>query len=214
MAPRRGKQGNPQQDVARLPQGRTARELCHQRRRADYLKVHSKNVDLIKVPKGKEVGDRVIISHIGYYINKYNKKYRYYILSKDRGYDSVVNFWSNKGFDIYLNKTTDFAVNYIMKHMSSFNSNLSDKVLKDRTRNPQLVNKAIEDRLKSENVDVRSNIKKILINTKDKTTVANQLNIIYGETKGNYYYNKILDFISIRQAKKYRKKTLESACKT
>ena len=51
--------------------------------------------------------------------------------------------------------------------------------------------------------------------------IANMLNIfikdkpiIYGETKGNYYYNRILDFISIRQAKKYRKKTLVSACKT
>ena len=91
--------------------------------------------------------------------------------------------------------------------MAHFNADVPDKILKDRTRNPQLVNIAVEERLKNESKDVKTNIKRFLINTKDKATVRNQLITAYGEVKGNFYYNKLFDFISIRKDKKYKEKT-------
>lgn len=67
-------------------------------------------LDIHKVPAGKEALDMCLVSYLGYLIRK-NKREKaiYIIISQDRGYDRVINFWkAEKG--VVVGRRSSFEI--------------------------------------------------------------------------------------------------------
>lgn len=63
-----------------------------------------------KVPAGKESLDRCLVSYLGYLIHKNKeKKAIYIIVSQDRGYDRVINWWK-EAKDVVIGRRNCFEI--------------------------------------------------------------------------------------------------------
>ena len=58
------------------------------------------SIELMESGVGKNAMDFVIASYLGNMINKHGKKADYFILSKDKGYKPLVDFWSDYKVDL------------------------------------------------------------------------------------------------------------------
>lgn len=56
------------------------------------------NIKLILVPTGKQSLDMHLVSYLGYLLGIHGKDCSYVIISKDKDYDNIVNFWKGKGY--------------------------------------------------------------------------------------------------------------------
>lgn len=54
----------------------------------------------ILVKPGKQSADKHIVSFLGYLIGKYGKNCKISIVSRDKDYDNVVEFWKQEGFSV------------------------------------------------------------------------------------------------------------------
>lgn len=52
--------------------------------------------ELIKVPSGSQSLDMHLISYLGYAIGIHSENFEYIIISKDKDYDNIINFWTNR----------------------------------------------------------------------------------------------------------------------
>lgn len=50
------------------------------------------------VPVRKQSLDMYLVSYLGYILGVYGKQCKYVIVSKDRDYDNIINFWKEKGY--------------------------------------------------------------------------------------------------------------------
>ena len=70
----------------------------------NHLKLEEKVslIEYIEVnPNGNNALDFQLVTYLGFLVAK-NPKNSYTIISKDKGYNSVINFWKNKGITINL----------------------------------------------------------------------------------------------------------------
>lgn len=58
------------------------------------------DIELIESGVGKNAMDFVIASYLGYMINEHDDNVDYYILSKDKGYKPLVDFWEDWNVEI------------------------------------------------------------------------------------------------------------------
>lgn len=56
------------------------------------------DIDVYIVPDGDQSVDRHLISFLGYLLGKYGKQCTYIIVSKDNGYNNIIEFWKKKGY--------------------------------------------------------------------------------------------------------------------
>ena len=54
----------------------------------------------MKVVAGKQSLDMHLVSYLGYLLRKNGKSKKYVIVSRDGGFDGVVRFWKNKGYNV------------------------------------------------------------------------------------------------------------------
>lgn len=65
----------------------------------DIVFTHTTNVVGHKVSDGTESLDKHLVSYLGYLLGiDCNKKNKYIIVSKDKGFDRIIEFWKEKGF--------------------------------------------------------------------------------------------------------------------
>lgn len=63
----------------------------------DALAGLAANLRIIKVPAGKQSLDMHLVSYLGYLIARYGAGDSYVIISKDTGFDGVIDFWKQMG---------------------------------------------------------------------------------------------------------------------
>jgi hypothetical protein len=78
---------------------------CKMRTLAEYERV-------IKVPHdgSKNALDFIIATEIGSHIVKHGKKVEYFIVSNDKGFDNIVDYWRNNGINKISRITKDYIV--------------------------------------------------------------------------------------------------------
>ena len=64
------------------------------------LSDYKKNMEPIEVPAGNQSLDRHLISYLGFLIAKNGKKSTYCIVSNDKGYDVIKDFWIDEGYKV------------------------------------------------------------------------------------------------------------------
>ena len=62
------------------------------------------NIIFVNHDNSKNALDFIIVSYLGYLLKEHGKNFKYIILSNDKGYDNVKNFWNNKGYNISRQK--------------------------------------------------------------------------------------------------------------
>lgn len=66
--------------------------------RPDIFWLDKDNIKPILVPTGKQSLDMHLVSYLGYLLGIHGKDCSYVIISKDKDYDNIVNFWKGKGY--------------------------------------------------------------------------------------------------------------------
>ena len=141
-------------------------------------------LDIHKVPAGKESLDRCLVSYLGYLIHKNkNKKVIYIIISQDRGYDRVINFWKEeKG--VVISRRTSFEIKV-------------EKKPKAEPRQKMLLNSNVQKALAKAKVEsyivngVASIVAKNFDVKKRKQVIYLAILSEYGREKGLRAYNLI-----------------------
>lgn len=87
----------------------------------------------------KQSLDMHLVSYLGYLIGIYGKDCTYVIVSKDKDYDNVINFWKQEGY-VNIFRTTSIQV----KDKTQANSMLKTKAFSDMQRLQVLTNKQNE----------------------------------------------------------------------
>lgn len=109
------------------------------------------SIELMESGVGKNAMDFVIASYLGNMINKHGKKADYFILSKDKGYKPLVDFWA------------DYKVDLI-SDLSKFVKKTKTSTKKTKT-NSKKAKVAKEAELKKEQA-LRSNVGRVLVGYK------------------------------------------------
>lgn len=63
----------------------------------DALAGLAANLRIIKVPAGKQSLDMHLVSYLGYLVARYGAGDSYVVVSKDTGFDGVIDFWKSMG---------------------------------------------------------------------------------------------------------------------
>ena len=148
------------------------------------------NIETIACTIGKNAMDCVISTHLGALIYQYGKKMKYYIISKDNDYQSVVDFWK------------DIEIKRVKSILQVHNP---DMVIEEVVKEPTVEKKTKSKSKKKHNINIRSMIgmliKKIgkvdlnyiesIIKNGNKDTRAELLVKKYGQVKGEEYMMKL-----------------------
>ena len=110
------------------------------------------NIDFLSTHKtGKNYLDFQLSTYLGYLIAK-NKKANYYIISKDSGFDSVIDFWKNRKItiikqDSLIIKTVKQPSNNVTdnKKTNSNNITIQPKNTKSKESQPEIPSKILPE---------------------------------------------------------------------
>ena len=143
------------------------------------------DIELIESGVGKNAMDFVIASYLGYMINEHDDNVDYYILSKDKGYKPLVDFWEDWNVEII----TDLS-----KFCKKTKSTATKKKVDSNSE------QALRCNLGKALLEYNKKDRKLIIDTvlsgKTKTDVNNKLVKLTGNTKtAGEIYKKIKDLI-------------------
>lgn len=143
------------------------------------------DIELIESGVGKNAMDFVIASYLGYMINEHDDNVDYYILSKDKGYKPLVDFWEDWNVEII----TD---------LSKFYKKIKSTATKRKTNSNN--EQALRCNLGKVLLEYNKKDRKLIIDTvllgKTKTDINNRLVKLTGNTKiAGEIYKKIKDLI-------------------
>ena len=143
------------------------------------------DIELIESGVGKNAMDFVIASYLGYMINEHDDNVDYYILSKDKGYKPLVDFWEDWNVEII----TDLS-----KFCKKTKSTVTKK--KVDSNNEQALRCNLGKALLEYNKKDRKLIIDTVLSGKTKTDVNNKLVKLTGNTKtAGEIYKKIKDLM-------------------
>ena len=143
------------------------------------------DIELIESGVGKNAMDFVIASYLGYMINEHDDNVDYYILSKDKGYKPLVDFWEDWNVEII----TDLS-KFCKKTKSTSTKKKVD------SNNEQALRCNLGKALLEYNKKDRKLIIDAVLSGKTKTDVNNKLVKLTGNTKtAGEIYKKIKDLI-------------------
>lgn len=142
------------------------------------------DIELIESGVGKNAMDFVIASYLGYMINEHDDNVDYYILSKDKGYKPLVDFWEDWNVEII----TD---------LSKFCKKTKTATKKKTNSNNE---QALRCNLGKALLEYNKKDRKLIIETvllgKTKTDINNRLVKLTGNTKtAGDIYKKIKELI-------------------
>lgn len=156
--------------------------------------VKNVNLETIEVPQGNQSVDKHIISYMGYLIGNKGNNCQIVIISGDKGYENIINFWKSRGA-----KNISFAGNIaaLAKKAAPTPKKPTAKAKKADLNTPPKDTPTIESRLKAAGCpkdviqDILSMWEKNKNKTHRKSIIHNELISKCGNDKGKVYYNHI-----------------------
>ena len=164
----------------------------------DHVRISSavSHVEYIKTSKtAKNYLDFQLATYLGYLIALTGVK-EYCVVSKDGGYDSVIDFWKTKGMSIVRRESigTEKPVKQTGRR--------TKKTAKDEIENeneniksvPEAIRKKVRHNLKAENLQggAYKKIYSCMLKATDKQTLNTALVRVFTQEEGNRYYKQIV----------------------
>ena len=144
------------------------------------------DIELIESGVGKNAMDFIIASYLGYQINEYDNKVKYYILSKDKGYKPIIDFWED--WDIKM--ISD------LNQFAKKNKVITKKTKLTVSKEEQALRSNVGRVLIGYKKDVKNAVVDIILSSKTNTEINNKLVKLTGSTKtAGQIYQKIKEFI-------------------
>jgi len=156
----------------------------------DHVRISSavSHVEYIKTSKtAKNYLDFQLTTYLGYLVAHTGIK-EYYVISKDSGYDSVVDFWKARGMSVVRRETISTEKPKTKKQVTMDNENENIKSV------PESVRKKVRHTLKSENLQggAYKKIYSCMMQATDKQTLNTALVRVFSQEEGNRYYKQIV----------------------
>lgn len=151
------------------------------------------SIELMESGVGKNAMDFVIASYLGNMINKHGKKADYFILSKDKGYKPLVDFWAD--YDVEL--ISDLS-KFVKKAKASTRKTKTavKKVKEAELKREQALRSNVGRVLTGYKKDVKNVAVEAILSSKTSLEVNNKLVKLLGSTKeAGAIYQKIKEFI-------------------
>lgn len=162
----------------------------------DHVRISSavSHVEYIKTNKtAKNYLDFQLTTYLGYLIAHTGIK-EYCVVSKDGGYDSVIDFWKARGMSIVRRETIS-----IEKPVKQAGRRTKKTVqTKDENENiksvPEAIRKKVRHILKAENLQggAYKKIYSCMLQATDKQTLNTALVRVFTQEEGNRYYKQIV----------------------
>ena len=151
------------------------------------------NIELMESGVGKNAMDFVIASYLGNMINKYGKKADYFILSKDKGYKPLVDFW--EGYDVEL--ISDLSKFVKKAKTTAKKAKTSTKKIKEiGLKQEQALRSNVGRVLTGYKKDVKNAAVEAILSSKTSIEVNNKLVKFLSDSKmAGEIYQKIKEFI-------------------
>lgn len=144
------------------------------------------DIELVESGVGKNAMDFVIATYLGYMINAHDNNVDYYILSKDKGYKSLIDFWE------------DWNVKMIgdLTQFTKKNKVTAKKTKPTVSKAEQALRSNIGRVLNGYNKEIKNQVVNVILKSKSKAEVNNKLVKVVGNTqKAGQVYQKIKEFI-------------------
>ncbi|MBE5881900.1 MAG: hypothetical protein E7289_06320 [Lachnospiraceae bacterium] len=162
----------------------------------DHVRISSSvsHVEYIKTSKtAKNYLDFQLTTYLGYLVAHTGIK-EYYVISKDSGYDSIVDFWKARGMHIVRRenispeKPMKQPSRRTRKQPSADNENENIKSV------PESIRKKVRHTLKAENLQggAYKKIYSCMLQATDKQTLNTALVRVFTQEDGNRYYKQIV----------------------
>ncbi len=161
----------------------------------DHVRISSavSHVEYIKTSKtAKNYLDFQLTTYLGY-LTAHTGVKDYCIVSKDSGYDSVVDFWRIRGISIVRRETIS-----VEKPQKQTTRRTKKPVVENENENiksvPESVRKKVRHTLKSENLQggAYKKIYSCMLHATDKQTLNTALVRVFTQEDGNRYYKQIV----------------------
>jgi len=144
------------------------------------------DIELIESGVGKNAMDFVIASYLGYMINEHDDNVEYYILSKDKGYKPLVDFWEDWNVKM-IGDLTQFAKK---------NKVATKKTKPTVSKTEQALRSNIGRVLNGYNKEIKNQVVNVILKSKSKAEVNNKLVKVVGNTqKAGQVYQKIKEYL-------------------
>lgn len=162
----------------------------------DHVRISSavSHVEYIKTSKtAKNYLDFQLTTYLGYLVAHTGIK-EYCVVSKDSGYDSVVDFWKARGMSIVRRETISVekpvkqTARRTPKQVTMENENENIKSV------PESIRKKVRHTLKAENLQggAYKKIYSCMMQATDKQTLNTALVRVFTQEEGNRYYKQIV----------------------
>ena len=138
---------------------------------------------------GKNALDFVLASVLGFVIKERFQEDTFYILSKDKGFDILVDYW----------KTNKVAVKMIssLSQIPTKKQTAKSATVSDVDKLKQSMTSKVGAVLKGETKEIKSKVVDIILKCKSKKAVQNSIKqIVQDKTKANNIYTKITKLIA------------------
>ena len=162
----------------------------------DHVRISSavSHVEYIKTSKtAKNYLDFQLTTYLGYLIAHTGMK-EYCVVSKDGGYDSVVDFWKARGMSIVRRETIS-----VEKPVKQTGRKVKKTVQKENENEniksvPEAIRKKVRHTLKAENLQggAYKKIYSCMLQATDKQTLKTALVRVFTQEEGNRYYKQIV----------------------
>lgn len=166
----------------------------------DHVRISSavSHVEYIKTSKtAKNYLDFQLTTYLGYLVAHTGIK-EYCVISKDGGYDSVVDFWKARGMSIVRRET--ISVDKPVKQ--TVHRTKKQAVVENENENiksvPESIRKKVRHTLKAENLQggAYKKIYSCMLQATDKQTLNTALVRVFTQEDGNRYYKQIVPIFS------------------
>lgn len=160
----------------------------------DHVRISTSvsHVEYIKTSKtAKNYLDFQLTTYLGYLVAHTGIK-EYYVISRDSGYDSIVDFWKARGMtvvrreNISPRKPEKQPAKVVKQKPANENENIKSV--------PETVRKKVRHILKAENLQggAYKKIYSCMLQATDKQTLNNALVKVFSQEDGNRYYKQIV----------------------
>lgn len=159
---------------------------------ATVASINNSNAEVryILTKVGKNALDFTLSSVLGFVIKERFQEDTFYIVSKDKGFDVLVDYW--KG-----NKVTVKVINSLTQIPAKKKTAKSTQTQSEADKLKQSLTSKVGTALKGETKDLKSHVVDIIIKCKSKKAVQNSIKqIVKDKTKANNIYTKLTKLIA------------------
>ncbi len=167
----------------------------------DHVRISSavSHVEYIKTCKtAKNYLDFQLTTYLGYLVAHTGVK-EYYVVSKDSGYDSVVDFWKSRGMTIVRRENISAEKPQKATLRKTATAKPESQNENERIKSvPETIRKKVRHTLKAENLQggAYKKIYSCMLQATDKQSLNTALVKVFTQEDGNRYYKQIVPIFS------------------